>query len=343
MMNLKISRKIKIALCYAIGVIVMIGTFFASGLIIENILGDGVWSVKNTASGILSFVAGIYVSMILYPPKEDEESEADESERSEEIADTVTNVWDKGEIDESVYPELFKREAAKENTEESLSFPDIKKIISEQKAEADIVQETVNTKTAWDEFVGMRETAEIKADLYADIPAELPEDYVPNYEAQTEEVEAEEEEYVPERSIKGIIVKAVVAVILCALAVLLPSRLMTVYTEDSIIKYGITGKTEYKLTDAHHCTVGVKISGDVSLKVSIDGKEFELVTEGDFTTDKFAEQFNCRHSYAAHCDRILKNAGVDKNISNLNSLNRVPEECIRYANEITEGYLENNK
>lgn len=340
---MKINKKIRLVICYASAIIVLLGTFLASVAIIENLLGDGAYSVKNTASWILSAVAAIYVGTLLFPGKEEEEYTYDEGEKAETEAETVTATWEKGEIDESAYPELFKREAKESAESEVPSYPDIKKIIGEQKAEADIVQDTVDTKSAWDDFVGMRDTAEIKADLYADIPTELPEGYVPNYVTEeTEEDEAAEEE-APEGYVKKLIFKAAAAVILCILAVILPSRLMTVYTEDSIVKYGLTGKTEYKYIDAHHYTVGVKISGDISLKVNFGGKEFQLVTDGELISDKFSVRFTSPHSYAAHCDRIMKKAGVDKNISNLNSLNRVPEDQIRYANEITEGYLENNK
>ena len=341
MIKLKINRKIKLGICYASAILVLLGTFFASNFIIGRTLGDAVCSVKNPASIVLSIIAAAYVGVLLYPGNTENDSSFDEPEKAEAETETVSATWDKGNIDESVYPELFERETAEEKTEPPLSYPDIKKIIGEQKAEADIVQETVDTKSAWDEFVGMRETSEIKTDLYADIPAELPEGYVPNYE--TTEDPVEEEDDIPEKSTKKLIIKTAVAIILCILAVILPARLMTVYTEDSIIEYSLTGKTEYRLTDAHHYTVGVKISGDVSLKVNFGDKEFELVVNGDFISDKFSVRFTSAHSYAAYCDRIMKNAGVDKNISNLNSLTNYPEDCTRYVNEITEGYLNNNK
>ena len=340
---MKINRKIRLVICYSTAILVLLGTFLASAVIIENILGDGAYSVKNAASTVLSLIAAAYVGTLLFPGKEEEEYTYDEGEKAEAEAETVTATWEKGEIDESAYPELFKRDVKENDEGEASGYPDIKKIIGEQKAEADIVQETVDTKTAWDEFVGMRDPAEIKSDLYADIPAELPEDYVPNYVTEEVADEEEAEEEAPEGSVKKLIIKAAVAVALCALAVILPARLMTVYTEDSIVKYGLTGKTEYKYADAHHCTVGVKISGDVSLKVNFGDKDFELVVDGDIISDEFADKFESPHSYAARCDRIMKNAGVDKNISNLNSLNRVPEDQMRYVNEITDGYLENNK
>ena len=343
---MKINRKIKIAVCYGATIVVFLATLLGSMSLIGHILGDGMlYSVKTPASWVLSIIAAFYTGVILYPAAAEEECDYAEPEEEKAEEPTVSAVWEKGEIDETEYPELFGREVKVEAENTETSFPDIKKIICEQKAESDIVQETVDTKSAWDEFIGMKENSTAQTDLYADIPTELPEDYVPNYvtEDDTAEEVDEDTEYAPESKVRNLIIKAAVAVVLCALAVLLPTRLMTVYTEDSIIKYGLTGETEYKYADAHHYTVGVKISGDISVKVSFGNRSFELVTDGEVMSDSFDSKFSSPHSYAAHCDRIMKKAGVDKNISNLSSLNRVPEDQIRYANEITENYIENNK
>ena len=343
---MKINRKIKMAICYGAAIVVCLATLFGSTAFIGHVLGDGMlYSVKTSASWVLSIIAAIYTGVILYPAAAEEEYDFAEPEEEKTEEPAVSTVWEKGEIDEAEYPELFSREEKTEDENAETSFPDIKKIICEQKAESDVVQKAVDTKSAWDEFVGIKEDSAVQTDFYADIPTELPEDYVPNYVTEEEPAEEEEEEAgdAPESKIKNLLIKASVALVLCALAVLLPSRLMTVYTEDSIIKYGLTGETEYKYTDAHHYTVGVKMSGDISVKVSFGDKTFELVTDGEIMSDGFDSKFSSPHSYAAHCDRIMKNAGVDKNISNLSSLNRVPEDQIRYANEITENYIENNK
>ncbi len=324
---------------------VLLITFFAAMFFIGHKLGDGLYTVKTVPAYVLSLLAGLSMGVLLYPASEENEygdEPAAVEPEAEEASDIISA--DVPQIDKSIYPELFSREVRDEGENGAVSYPDIKKFIGEQKAEADIVQDTVSTQAAWDEFVGMRETAEIRPDLYKDIPADLPEGYVPNYE--TEEVSGEtepEEEEITEEKGKGLIAKIAITVVLAVLAVLLPANMMTVYTGESVIKYGVFGKTEYKYSEADYYNVGVKLSGDVSVKVYFGGEEFELVFDGVMQSDGFANSFSSPHSYAAYCDRLMKRSGVDKNITNLTSLTGVPEGQVSYVNEITEGYLEGNK
>ncbi len=336
------KRLIRIIFAFAAAVGVMLVTFFAAMFLIEHKLGGGVYTVKVFPAYVLSLVAGLSMGILLYPTsEEDEYDEEPPALEAEEESDSPPA--EVPQIDESIYPELFSREVRADTDAEAVSYPDIKRFIGEQKAEADIEQVAVSTQAAWDEFVGARETADAKSDLYKDIPSELPEGYVPNYGADDSEQELEsEEEEVPEEKGKSLFIKIAVTAVLAVLAVILPANMMTVYTGESVIKYGVLGKTEYKYAEADHYNVGVKLSGDVSIKVYFGSDEFELVFDGVLQSDEFASSFISSHSYAAYCDRLMKRSGVDKNITNLTSLTGVPESQYSYVNEITEGYLEEN-
>ena len=345
-MVLKNKRVLRIILAYAAAVAIIIATIFASMALIVNKLGDELYTVRSSWVYVLSTLGAISVAVLLYPrPMEDEDDYAEAEEKVEDAPEAKGEAYVMPEIDESAYPELFGRHESVEEVKENISYPDIKKIISEQKAEADLSQEIVDTKTAWDEFVGTKSEESQTTDIYADIPTELPEGYVPNYEAAEEEPadEEPEEEEVYSSTWKWLVAKIAAVVILCSLAVFMPQNMMTVYTEEGIVKYSLFGVTEYKYAEADHYTVGVKLSGDVSLKVYFDGAEFELVFSGQLESAKFSDRFTSPHSYAAYCDRLMKHAGVDKNIGNLTSLTGVPEEQYSYVNEITEGYLDANK
>ncbi len=343
MQNRKIIR-ILIAVIAAVSVFVAIR--WATLVIIQNRLGNSVYAVDVAMFSILPIVASLAFFWLLLPrisvKHEENAFETEDSVEDEAVSQPV-EIQD---IDESVYPELFNRKA--ETTEsEIVSYPDIKRIIGEQKSDVfieDTVSQNDYTKL-WEEYVGEKSEESPIKDLYRDIPAELPVGYEPpsleedETEIETDDSTDEENEH---HDFRMFFIKLAAALILAVLAVVIPVSNMTVYTPSGVKDYKLFGVMEYEYKHAIRYNVGVSLSGGLSVKVQYDdGGEYELIFDADLRSNSFDEKFTSEYGYATFCDRLFKQMGVQKNVENLSALSRIPDGALPYVEEITEGYSSN--
>lgn len=343
------EKVLRFALALFSSVSVFLICVFLSFLLMEKALG-GIAYAANTPWLIpLGLLASLLCFSLFYTKKAsmDEEYEAEE-EAEFETEYTREDIADYGtEFDSEIYPEFKKSEEIPEAEEENLfSRPDIKKLIGEQKGEApDGDEPTKAPPSDWEkELYGEKNEAPRSAsyELMADLPTELPEDYVP-YEEEQENEEEEEEYY--SREIPPLAIRLPLALIAVVLAIFIPVNTATVYTPDKIIKRNIFQVSEYTLTAATNYTVGVKLNGDVSLKLHFpDGESFEANYNSIFfTNDKFNANFASSYGYAAFCDRLLQKHGVSKNFDDLRSLDiplSISDKDYEHVYEITDGACE---
>ena len=344
---MKDKRIIRIIIAVVCAISVFVAIRWTTLLLIESRLGDGVYAATVSLFSVMPIIASLAFFWLLLPrvpvKREDNSFEEEIPVETESVSEHI----EIEKIDESEYPELFIRKA--QTTEENIiSYPDIKKIIGEQKAEAPIEEADNQNDYAklWQDYVGEKSESEVHKDLYSDIPTELPEDYQPNYVEDIdveEEIKAEEEAEEDEHDYKGFAVKFVLALLLVVLAIAVPVCNMTVYTPSGIKDYNLFGVVEYDYKSAMRYNVGVSLSGGLSVRVEYDdGGKYELIFDADLKSESFNEKFKSEYGYATFCDRLFKELGITKNVENLSALSRVPEGEMPYVEEITEGYINNN-
>ncbi len=343
------KNKIRLICAVGSGISTFLITCFLSILIIKTTLGNTVYAISTPLLFPLCIIAALLVCRIFLPGDryaeglETEENELNSDEynaNSKETEDCFP------QLDESAYPELF---AKKQQTETDLQFsrPDIRKLIREQSGESEISVDTDENEKKDDDIeellhIEAKKASEINS-IYNDIPEELPDGYVPyEYEDETDEDEEDDEyEDYAEPRISKVILRIIIGIAASALAVILPINCATVYTADSIkIKRPFSEK-EYQLTDADYYTVGVTLTGDLSLKSHFkNGKEFDLVIPSTvIKSDSFKGNFSSEYGYAAFCNRLLKRAEVEKRFDDLTSLSyssALSQSDIAYIEEITE-------
>ena len=282
------KNKIRLICAVGSGISTFLITCFLSILIIKTTLGNTVYAISTPLLLPLCIIAALLVCRIFLPGDryaEELESEENELNSDEYNANSKETEDCFPQLDESAYPELF---AKKQQTETDFQFsrPDIRKLIREQSGESEISVDTDENEKKDDDIeellhIEAKKASEINS-IYNDIPEELPDGYVPyEYEDETDEDEEDDEyEDYAEPRISKVILRIIIGIAASALAVILPINCATVYTADSIkIKRPFSEK-EYQLTDADYYTVGVTLTGDLSLKSHFkNGKEFDLVID----------------------------------------------------------------
>lgn len=342
---MKNSKIIRIIIAAVAALVSFICTRQLCFAVVGSRITGGTCAVSIPFFLIFSFLAAVSLFWMLYPRSVYDEYE-DDIPDAEETADvTVESPASNGDsvsIDESVYPELFKREKA--NEENAVSYPDIKEIIRGQQVSSEVTPEQDKTSAAWEEWknsAARESDRNVIPDIYKDIPAELPEDYVPNYEEPEAAVSSDEEEYEGKSGIGKLILRIAVTALCTFFSIFIPLSSMTAYSVDRITVYKPFAKTEYMLADAEKYTVGVKLSGEVSIKVAFsDGEEFELMFDSVTETESFKMNFTSNYAYATFCDRYLEMEKIEKKFNNLASLAE-PDDSAEwaYVDEITDGYL----
>ena len=310
-------------------------TRYLSLLVIVNALGNTAYAISAPLMLPLEILAAL-VTIWLFVPQSNTEEELDEAELEESFEESFseepTAVTD---FDESAYPELFNYKGAKK---ESLSFdrPDISSIIHQQGGEVEDVQ----LPEEKEDILGkIAETKSADYSLYEDLPSELPEDYVPyEYEEEPEDEDYEEEYELP--VIPPLVTKAVALFTASLLAIFLPFNAATVYTLDAVTIRRPFSVKEYAITDAEYYTIGVKLSGDASMKLHYkNGHEQELIFSAAIKSKEFTSSFSSEYAYAAFCSRLLKRSGKEKRFDDLTSLSpnaSLSDSDLAYIEEITE-------
>ena len=336
------NKIIRIVCAVGSAISVFFITRFLGFLVIGNTLGNTSYALSAPLMLPLEILAAL-AAVWLYIPRTAHEEEYVEDEYIEELEEVYeAEPTSLPELDESAYPELFK---SKDTESESVSFnrPDISRLIREQGGEVKKPDEPQEKE----DILGKIE-AEKSFDysLYEDIPTELPEDYVPyEYEEEAEEAEDYEEYEIPK--IPPLAIKLPALFIASLLAIFLPINAATVYSPDTITVRRPFMAKEYAITDAEYYTVGVKLSGDVSMKLHFkDGHEQELVFPTALIESKsFKSSFSSEYGYAAFCNRLLKRSEVEKRFEELTSLSpssALSEKDLAYIEEITETNINNN-
>ena len=326
---------------------IFILTGLLGNILIRNSLGNTAYAVSTPFMLPLQIIAAL-VSVSVFTVRDDEKNFADITEEAEEeYVSNVTDVIDTDKIDMSEYPE-FSKDISADNSESPVVRPDIKSIIAEQKSEI-LIHEDTDSHTEDDEFLRsfvspVTHTAD-SSSVYDNIPTELPEDYIPYEEDEEDEPDEEyedEEQY--KQRIPPIFIRIVASVICAIIAIILPFNTCTVYYPNKVTMRSPFSVKEYAIEDANAYTVGVKLNGDVSLKARFgDGKECELViSENTIRSDSFDSSYSSPYEYAAFCDRLMKQKGIQKNIDDLKSLIPSPalsDEDLAYIEQIMESKL----
>lgn len=311
-------------------------TRYLSLLFIVNTLGNTAYAISAPLMLPLEILAALVTIWLFVPHTtyEEEFEETELEEKTEEIITTKHTAFT--DFDESAYPELFNYKKA---DEQSTSFdrPDIRSIIHQQSGDVEEAQMPEEK----DDILGtIAEKKSPDYSLYADLPSELPEDYVPyEYEDEQENEEDVEEEYeLP--VISPLVTKLVALLVSSLLAIFLPFNTATVYSLDAVTVRRPFSVKEYAITDAEYYTIGVKLSGDASMKLHYkNGHEQELIHSASIKSKEFTSSFSSEYAYAAFCNRLLNRSGVEKRFDDLTSLSpnaSLSDSDLAYIEEITE-------
>lgn len=332
------------AICAAISIFLI--TCILGLLLVKITLGNTAYATKIPLLLPLCIIAALLTGNIFSfenAPENDFEEEEIQDEASQQLQ---TEEYTLPQMDESFYPELFTK-SSDEAQAVSFERPDIKQILREQftNIEAPPAPEITDAEKEDDPLISFSKKASEESPLYMELPDELPEDYVAyEYEEDSEE-DFEEEEYIAPR-IPRVIIRITAALIAAAAAILLPINCATVYSPDSITLRRPFSQKQYALTDADYYTIGVTLTGDVSMKIHFeDEREFEMIIPA--TTIKsanFKNNFSSSYAYAAFCNRLLTRANVEKRFEDLSSLDPSPalyDKDLAYIAEITETDLNN--
>ncbi|MBQ8475297.1 MAG: hypothetical protein IJ499_06545 [Clostridia bacterium] len=338
------DRILRLVLGLFSGVTVFLLTGSLVNLALSGSIGATAYAISMPLMLPLRLLASLLCFSLFFAKKHDDEAYEEAEEEEAEIegeASYQSNYTT--EFDTDIYPEFQKKDTAikYEETPPTVSRPDIRKILGEQKGEAVFEEkESEAPPSDWvTELYGKSDDNTASADLFDELPAELPEEYEYFEEEDTEE-EYDGEYY--RREVHPLAIRLPLAFIAFVLAIFIPLNTATVYTADAIVQKRIFKTDRYELSEATHYTVGVKLNGDVSLKAHFpDSKEFELNYGQSFSeNDKFSEMFSSPYGYAAFCKRLLNENGVTKNTEDLRSLEipaSLSDKDIEYIYEITEG------
>lgn len=339
MMPMNRKNSIRIACAIAISASVFIMTCFFGLLLVKTTLGGTSYAVTTPLLLPLALIP-TFISARIFSVSAAEEPEYREDEAEEDETEEASNSFVQPQLDESAYPELFKSKQAADAPLE-ISRPDIKALLREQGGEFE-AEANKEEKEELDDFLYNIEEEEKKLSFYDDLPTELPEDYVPyEYDSEEEEDEAEDEEEYTITPLHKVVAKIILTVVSAALAIVLPINSATVYSTDSVTVRRPFSKTEYVFEDAAYYTVGVKLSGDISMKLHFkDGETKDILfPDTALKSESFKNNFSSKYAYAAFCDRLLQRAGVEKRIDDLVSINpsaSLSQKDMAYIEEITE-------
>ncbi len=334
---------IRIICAFVIAVAVFFITRMLCFLVIDMTLGNTAYAVNAPLMLPLQLIAA-FASIRLFTIPEDVSIDFEEEIYADEALDEVTKAERTViDLDESTYPELFETRNTTKNIPSAK--PDIKSIISKQKSElAEEKIEEAEVDDLLSSFNSDIDDSEQISSIYDDIPSELPDDYKTYEEVydngmDTDDDEAEDADEYDIPRIPPLVSRMALFLICSVLAVLLPINAATVYSPDKIIKRSLFSQKEYTITEADHYTVGVKLSGDISMKLHFsDGSEHQLIMPSFVTkSSRFSSSFSSQYGYAAFCDRLLQRNGINKIYDDLTSLSPSPalyETDIAYIEEI---------
>ncbi len=335
------EKKKIIRLVCAVGsaVSAFILTRFLGHLVIGSTLGNTAYAVSAPLMLPLEILAALSAAW-LFVPRSEKTEDYEEDEYIEELEEIYASRDEViPELDESAYPELFKKQTEAEETADAFIRPDIKKLLHEQSGK---IQNTPAPEEKEDILGDIPQKEQKDYSLYEDIPAELPEDYVPyEYEEEEDSEEEYDEEEYELPKIPAIAVKATVMLVASLLAVILPVNTATVYYRDKVAVRRPFSVKEYYITDAEYYTVGVKLTGDVSMKLSFsdDSKHEFIVPSSVIKSESFKESFSSGYGYAAFCSRLLNRSYIEKRFDDLTSLSppaSLSQSDMAYIEEITE-------
>ncbi len=345
MMYMNRKNYIRIVCSIVVTISVFIMTCFFGMLLIKTTLGSTSYAVSIPLLLPLALIP-TFISSRIFSVTSNEEIEYEEENAETEYEETEeSDSIVLPQLDESAYPELFQNKQTQEAALKT-SRPDIKALLHEQSGEfeAEIIKE--EKEELPDDFLLNLKEPEKKCSLYEELPTELPEDYVPyEYDSEEENVEDYEEEYTI-TPLHRVVAKIILTLVSAALAIILPINCATVYSTSSVTVRRPFSKTEYVFENADYYTVGVKLTGDISMKLHFsDGTEKELIyPDYAVTSEGFKNSFSSKYAYAAFCNRLLKRSGVEKKIGDLVSLTPsagLSQKDIAYIEEITEVDLTN--
>ncbi len=340
------KNKIRIICAVAASISIFLITCFLGLLLVRIALGNTTYAVKIPLLIPLCAIAAILTGNIFSFDTEVND-EYEEDEPTEEHEDLISHEnYTPPQLDESLYPELFSQ-GPKEESSISFKRPNIKQILREQFKEAEISSESSPiVKTNEDPVFSFSNPEKESADIYSDIPKELPGDYVAyDYEEEDDdEVFDDEESYTPR--IPRVILRITAALIAVIAAIFIPINCATVYSPDSITVRRLFAEKHYSLTDADYYTIGVDLTGDISMKLHFkNGKEFSLlVPETAIKSGSFKNNFSSKYAFAAFCNRLLERENVEKRFEDLVSLSpsdALSQKDFAYIEEITETNLTN--
>ncbi len=338
---MKNKNTIRIVCAVGAAISIFLITCFLGLLLIRIALGNTAYAVKIPLLLPLCAIAAILTGNI-FSFENEPETEYDEEDVSEEISEQSTiESYTPPQLDESIYPELFSK-SFRETETVSFERPDIKQILREQGQDAEDTAppETAETEKEEDPIFSFDKSNQEEKALYMDLPDELPEDYVAyEYEEDSEE-DFEEEEYIAPR-IPRVIIRITAALIAIILAIFIPINCSTVYSNDSITIRRPFSEKHYPITDADYYTVGVTLTGDVSMKLHFeDDREFEMIVPATtIKSGNFKSNFSSGYAYAAFCNRLLIRSDVEKRFDDISSLDPSPalsQKDLAYIAEITE-------
>lgn len=334
----------------AVGAVISIFliTCFLGLLLVRIALGNTAYAVKIPLLLPLCAIAAILTGNI-FSFENELETEFEEEDIKEEITETpAIKSYTPPQLDESIYPELFSKSF---DETETVSFerPDIKQILREQRQESEEASPTdeAEAENEEDPIFSFAKSAKEEKTLYMDLPDELPEDYVAyEYEDDSEEENFEEEEYIAPR-IPRVIIRITAALIAIISAIFIPINCSTVYSNDSITIRRPFSEKHYSITAADYYTVGVTLTGDLSMKLHFeDDREFEMIVPSTaIKSGNFKSNFSSSYAYAAFCNRLLTRSDIEKRFDDISSLDPSPalsQKDLAYIAEITETDLNNN-
>ena len=346
---MKDKNTIRIICAAAASVSVFLVTCFLGLLLVKTSLGNTAYAVKMPLLLPLCITAAILTGNI-FTFENEPSDDYDENESEEVLTEqTKPESYIPPQLDESIYPELFMQQK-KETETVSFERPDIKQIIKDQGSviEKDL-SSTMNEDEPEEDPLSEFTTNEDKENtLYMDLPDELPEDYVAyeyEDEGEDESVDFEGDSY--SLRIPKVIIRIAAALLGAVVAVLLPINCSTVYSPDSITVRRPFSERQYPLTNAEYYTIGVTLTGDVSMKLYFeDEREFEMIIPATtFKSQNFKNNYSSGYAYAAFCNRLLERSDIEKRFEDISSLAPSPAlspKDMAYIAEITESDINNN-
>ncbi len=333
------KNTIRVVCTLAIAICVLLTTCFLSLLFIRTTLGNTSYAVKIPLLIPLCLLALLISTRIfsVSDASQDEYEEIDEGNTEDQNFE-VTQSYDSPEFDESAYPELFKNKLKADV--EQITRPDIKALLHQQMGEVEIKTEAPTKEDIPEISLEIKKNDPVPS-LYSDIPTELPEDYVPYEYNEEEDAPEDDEEYYEITPFHKVIAKVAATLVASILAIILPINFATVYSPDTITVRRPFIAKEYHITDANYYTVGVKLSGDISMKLHFDdGEEKELIFPNSVIQSQgFKNNFSSKYAYAAFCNRLLARSGVEKRFDDLVSLSpsdTLSQKDLAYIEEIAE-------